>query len=88
MLDPTGKWRDDLNMASLQSLITNIVRSLFPEKGKKPKMTNPNDFMIKWGDGIEKDKPVPKKQSTDEMKQVVLGIASAVGTKHIKENGD
>ena len=79
-LDPIGKWRDELGFASLSSLITNIVRQLYPEKGRKPKLTSPVDFMLEWGKE-EEQKPEPKKQSVEDMKQIIMGIASVQGTK-------
>ena len=69
-----------MRIASLESLITNIVRTLYPVKGKKPEMTTPSDFMIEWGKK-EEQRPKLKKQSQEEMKQILLGIASVQGTR-------
>jgi len=79
-LDPIGKWRDELGFASLSSLIANIVKQLYPEKGRKPKLTTPMDFMMKWGE-VEEQKPEPKKQSVEDMRQILMGIASVQGAK-------
>ncbi len=66
--------------ASLSSLIINIVNKLYSSKGKEPKTTSPVDFMLKWGDDVAQ-KPEPKTQSVDEMKQILMGIASVQGEK-------
>ena len=79
-LDPIGKWRDELGFAMLSSLITNIVRQLYPEKGRQPILTAATDFMLKWGEEAAQ-KPEPKKQSVDDMKQIFHAIASVQGTK-------
>ena len=74
-IDPIGTWREDFRMAYLSSLITNLVISVHGKKGAKT--TTPIDFMPDWtGEGKE-----PKKQSTEEMKQILLGIASAQNKK-------
>ena len=83
-LDPVGKWRGELGWASLCSLITNITKQLYSEKGKKPEFVSPNDFMIKWGE-IEEQEPEPKKQSVEEMNQILSDIAKAQGTKDKKK---
>jgi hypothetical protein len=69
-IDPIGSWREDFRMAFLSSLITNLVISVHGKKGAKT--TSPVDFMPNWT-GEEKE---PKRQSTEEMKQILLGIAS------------
>jgi len=79
-LDPVGKWRDELMIASLESLIVNIVRQLYPPKGRKPEFTSPNEFMIKWGE-IADQKPEPKVQSPEEMAQALRGLAAVMGTR-------
>jgi len=81
-LDPIGKWRDELSIASVCSLITNIVRQLHTKKGHKVEFTSPDDFMIKWGDVA---KPEPKKQSVEEMKEVMLGLVRTTKTKDKKK---
>jgi len=79
-LDPVGKWRDELMIASLESLVVNIVRQLYPPKGRKPKFASPNDFMIKWGD-VEEQKPEPNRQTPEEMGQILRGLAAVMGTR-------
>jgi hypothetical protein len=78
-LDPIGKWRDELMFASLSSLIVNMAREILhdPKKGK-PEHVNPDEFMIKWGE--EGDVPEPKKQSAEEMVQILKSIARVHGT--------
>lgn len=80
-LDPIGTWRDDLRIASLESLITNIARSVYhdPKKGKLEHVS-PEDFMMKWGE-TEAQKPEPKVQSPEEMAQALRSIATVMGTR-------
>ena len=80
-LDPVGKWRDELGWASLSSLIVNMAKEILhdPKKGK-PEFVNPNDFLIKWGSVEEEQKPEPKKQSIEEMQQMMYIIARGQGT--------
>jgi hypothetical protein len=79
-LDPVGKWRDELSIASVCSLITNTVRQLHTKKGHKVEFTSPNDFMIDWGK-MEEQKPEPKQQSQEEMAQVLRNLALISGTR-------
>ncbi len=75
-LDPIGTWRDDIRIAALSSLIANIVKTLYPEKGVEPVLTNAMDFMVDWGtDENEKGKP---EQSVEEQKRILLGIARSL----------
>ena len=69
-LDPIGTWRGDYQLAYISSLLTNLTISVHGKKGAKT--TNPIDFMLNWD--VEK-KNEPKKQSIEEMKSVLLGIA-------------
>jgi hypothetical protein len=69
-IDPIGTWREDFRMAYLSSLVTNLVISVHGKKGAKT--TSPMDFMPDWGDEKSKE---PKKQSVEEMKEILLGIA-------------
>lgn len=80
-LDPIGSWRDDYRFAAFESLILNIVTTLYPAKGRTPKQVEPLDFMPNW-DGSKR--PV-KKQSVEEMKSALLGIAEAVNKKLQRE---
>jgi len=77
-IDPIGSWRDDFRLAKVESLITNIVQQLYAKKGSKPVLTTPLDFMVDWtGDKSYE----PKKQSVEEMKAVMMGIANAQNKK-------
>ena len=78
-LDPIGKWRDELMIASVCSLITNITRQLHTKKGYKVEFTTPDDFIIKWGE-FEEQKPEPKKQTQEEMANVLQSLVSMHGT--------
>ena len=86
MLDPVGKWRDELSMASLMALLVNIARKILhdPKKGKI-EFVSPDDFMIKWGELKTEQKQEPKVQTVEEMKQTVLSIARYFGTKEKKK---
>jgi hypothetical protein len=79
-LDPVGKWRDELMIASLESLIVNIVRQLYSPKGRTPKFVSPDEFMIKWGE-TDEQRPEPKRQTPEEMERVVRNIAAVMGTR-------
>lgn len=71
-IDPIGSWREDFRFAKLESLITNIVQQLYAEKGKKPTLTTPLDFMVDWaGDKVQES----KQQSVEDMKAVLMGLA-------------
>ena len=77
-IDPIGEWRNDFRIAKLESLITNIVQQLYATKGSKPTITTPMDFMVDWsGDKVQE----VKKQSVEEMKAVMMGIASSQNKK-------
>lgn len=71
VIDPVGKWRDEFQIASLSSLIVNIVNQLYHKEGETPKIVSAIDFMPDWSG----EKKQSKKQSVEEMKQVLLGIA-------------
>jgi hypothetical protein len=72
-MDPIGSWRDDFRIAKLESLIINIVNQLYHKEGTEPLITTATDFMVKWGE--EDEPPEPKKQSQEELKQMLLGFA-------------
>lgn len=74
-IDPIGSWRDDFRLAKIESLITNIVQQLYAKKGTKPKLTTPLDYMPDWtGD---REVAEPKKQSVEEMKEILMSFASS-----------
>ena len=72
VIDPVGKWRDEFQIASLSSLIVNIVNQLYHKEGETPKVVSAIDFLPDWSG---ERKIEPKKQSVEEMKRVLLGIA-------------
>lgn len=74
-LDPIGTWRDDFRIAHLESVIMNIVNSIYSEKGKKPELAQPIDFLPDWsGERKELKEAKVYKQSTEEMKRILGGI--------------
>lgn len=80
-LDPIGTWRDDFRLAYLSSLITNLTLSVHGKKGVK--MTNPMDFMLDW-DGTMKQEP--KKQSVEEMKEILMQFAKTQNKRVERRN--
>lgn len=85
-LDPVGKWRDELAIASLISVVVNMAKDIYndPKKGR-PEYVSPSDFMIKWGQLEQEQEPEPKRQSVEDMTQVMLNIARASDTKTKKK---
>ena len=79
-LDPIGAWRDDFRLAYLSSLLTNLTISVHGKKGTQS--TNPMDFMLDWDLGKVKE---PKKQTTEEMKAVLMGLAKHQNRKVERE---
>ena len=77
-LDPIGTWRDDFRGAKLESLIINIVNTLYAEKNKKPIVTTALDFMPDFaGDGRYERKEETKKATTsEEILSLFKGIAA------------
>lgn len=72
-LDPIGEWREDYRMAVLDSLIVNIVSRLYAKKGHTPKEITPTEFMPNWSG----EKKIAKRQSIEDMKTVLLGLAKS-----------
>lgn len=68
-------------MAFLSSLIVNITQHLYSKKGHTPKLAKPLDFMPDWTG----DKKEPKKQSVEEMKGLLLGMAQEQNKKAERE---
>jgi len=83
-IDPIGTWREDYRIAVLDSLIVNIVSKLYAKKGHTPKEVLPMDFMPNWTG----DKRIEKKQSVQDMKQVLMSIAKAAKQKEEQEAKD
>jgi len=67
-LDPVGEWRADFRAASLMSVITNIIHSIFhdPEKGDLI-TTVPNDFIPQWGMDEEEEEKQEEEKVPDGM---------------------
>ena len=72
-IDPIGEWRADFRGAKVESLILNLVQSIFAKKGAQPTTTTALDFMPNWT-GEEDD---PKVQSVEEQKRILLDIAGS-----------
>ncbi len=78
-IDPIGTWRDDFRVAKLAALIQNLVMQLYAKKGTTPKLRTIIDEMPDWlGDRTEE---MNKKQSVEEMKEILLSIASTQNRK-------
>jgi len=77
-IDPVGEWRDDYRMAVILSHITNLFIQVYGKK--ETKLTTPKDFLLIWSKQqqkmIEKQR-IEKTQSVEEMKAILLGLASA-----------
>lgn len=81
-LEPIGIERIEYCIANLCSNIVNIVRHvLIMFGGKGIKMTSPMNFMPIWDVEEVRRMHMPKKQSIEEMKQILKGIAAATGKK-------
>jgi len=82
-IDPIGDWRADFNFATLKSLLMNMNLSIYRKRGTIPKFTAPIDFMPDWSGELRK--VAVKKQSVEEMKQLLLGMARVQNEKVAKE---
>ena len=65
----------EYSIANLCSVIVNIARSAWGKKNAK--MTSPIDFMPCWDIEEAKKIKVPKKQSIEEMKQILLSLGKS-----------
>ena len=83
-LDPIGSFREDLRMAQICSTNTNLVIQT-NSKNKNPKLTEITDFMFDWDGTLKEQKN--KKQSMEEMKALLLGIATTQNEKVKREKG-
>lgn len=81
-LDPIGSFRADYRMASICANETNVAIKINSTK-KNPKLVRPIDFMPDWDGSIGKEKN--KKQSVEEMKAFLLGMASSQNAKVKRE---
>lgn len=71
-LDPIGEDRADFRIARLISVVENIARTVWGEEGVE--MTIPADYMPEWDKEDEDDIESKKRQTVEEMKQVMLSI--------------
>ena len=71
-------------MAYLCSLIQNLVNAIHTKKGVTPKRTVPLDFMPDWSGDLKKQQS--KKQTVEEMKQILLGFAKTHNERIDKMN--
>jgi hypothetical protein len=77
-IDPIGKVRDDYWMTYLASLITNLTIQVNGKKGSK--LTSPEEFLPVWA----KEPEGEKRQSVEDMKSILMSIASAQNAKFKK----
>jgi hypothetical protein len=83
-LEPIGVDRIEYGFAMLASVIMNIAISIFGKRNTKQFL--PTDFLPDW-DGTRKVEP-KKKQSVEEMKQILQAIAGMQkGSKKEKGGG-
>jgi hypothetical protein len=71
-------------MAYMCSLIQNLVNAIHTKKGVTPKRTTPIDFMPDWAGDLKKQQN--KKQTVEEMKQILLGFAKTHNERIDNEN--
>ena len=92
IIDPIGKWRDELSIAQLCSLFVNTMMQVHrdPKKGQ-PKLTSPRDFMIDWDKEIAKkldrsmaEEVEDKYQSPEEIKKTFLAHFPTIKDKRKK----
>ncbi len=72
-IDPIGDWVNNFRLAYLSALITNLALSIHGDKKKGITYKSPMDFMINWD--VDSMQVEPKKQSVEQMKEILLGIA-------------
>ena len=82
-IDPIGSWVEDFRGAKLESLIVNIVQQLYCKQGHQPVITSPLDFMPDW---LGERKVESKKQSVEEMKQILTSFARRQNAKVEAQN--
>ncbi len=76
-LEPIGDERIEFSLAMISSVLTNIAIAALGKPGAK--QTTPLDFLPKW-DAKEETKPKTKKQSVEEMKEILKTIATVYGS--------
>jgi len=72
-LEPIGDERIEFSLAMISSVLTNIAIAALGKPGAK--QTTPLDFLPKW-DAKEEIKSKTKKQSVEEMKEILKTIAT------------
>jgi len=77
-LEPVGEYRREYHIAMIASLIHNIAQSVYGSKGKRI-VSKPTDFMP-WWDSRPSGRDGAS-QSVEEMKRILLDLASTGGTK-------
>ena len=79
-LDPIGTFRADFRMAKLAATMTNLVLSIYSKKGDNIEFKTPVDFLPKWDsiieDNLEREEVEPKKQSANEMRDILMRFAA------------
>lgn len=80
-IDPIGEYRDDIRLAYLSTLISNLTISVHGKAGAR--FQKLEDHMIEWDLG--KEKPV-QRQSVEEMKKALMSLAKSQNSKIKKEN--
>lgn len=89
-LEPVGRaeWRMENMLGLVSALIVNLFHSAFGKKGSA-KPAAPKDFMPKWGVfDYELKATEVVKQTPEEMKRLLLGIAKVQNAKHKTKGGD
>lgn len=78
-LDPIGGLKEDIRIAYICTIMTNLVISVHGKKGSSFK--NITDFLLKW-DVTDMEKGV-KVQTPEEMKTILLGIAKSQNKRQL-----
>lgn len=82
-IDPIGEWRQEFRTARLESLLVNIVSTIYHKKNAKPKLTTPAEFMPVWGG---KKKPIQDSKSVADSIKRVFGSIIKSQTKRPASN--
>lgn len=80
--------RIEFSLAIISSVITNIAIAALGKPGTK--RTTPSDFLPRW-DSVEESRSgekQPKKQSVEEMKNILQSIAAVYGKPKKKKEVD
>ena len=75
-LDPIGEWRNDFRFADLETLLLNLQLMTHSDPKKpKPKLATISMFMPKWGVPNKLKRRHAVKQSVQDMRATMMGIA-------------